>query len=258
MATNSKTLAVERWNRIREALKTERVVRVVDLCRRLGVSSATLRRDLEELEARGELYRVHGGAVAVDSRLDEPVFEDKAEMAAREKHRIAEAALRRIASGWTVYLDGGSTVLNLARELRTRKDVVVVTNSLRAAMELAGEGPRTILVGGELRRLSQTLVGPLTRYVLDALQFDIAFMGTMGISPDGTITTTEPAEAFTKEWVLGRAHQVVLLADRSKYGKVAFARAGHMKDLDVAITDRGLSAEWRRRLRTWSVQLVEV
>ncbi len=198
MRRNSSELPVERWDRIRVVLRESRAMRVAELQRRLGVSAATLRRDLRALEARGELRRVHGGVVSVESRLEEPLFDDKEGQAAREKTRIAEAALRRIRPGMTVYLDGGSTVLALARLLKTRTDLVVATNSLRAAVELAGQGPRLIMVGGELRRLSQTLVGPLSRPVLDMLQFDLAFMGTMGIGEDGTITTTEPAEAFTK------------------------------------------------------------
>ncbi len=255
MARNGQ-LPVERWERIRDALREARILRVGDLCRRLAISEATLRRDLRALEQRGELRRVHGGAVSVESRLEEPGFEDKAGRAAREKARIAAAALQHISGGMTVYLDGGSTVLALARALRARADIVVVTNSLRAAVELAGQGPRTMLIGGELRRLSQTLVGPLTRHVLDVLQMDIAFMGAMGIGADGEITTTDPAEAFTKEWVMRRSARVVLLVDRSKFGKVSFARAGHLRDVDVLITDGRLGPAWTRRIRAAGATLV--
>lgn len=256
--TRNGQLPAERWEQIREALREARILRVGELCRRVGASAATLRRDLRMLEERGELRRVHGGAVSVESRLEEPGFEDKAGRAAREKQCIAEAALRRIAAGMTVYLDGGSTVLALARALRSRSDIVVVTNSLRAAMELAGQGPRAILIGGELRRLSQTLVGTLTRHVLDVLQMDIAFMGAMGIGRDGEITTTDPAEAFTKEWVMRRSAQVVLLVDHTKFGKVSFARAGHLRDIDVLITDGRLPPEWVRRIRAAGATLVTV
>lgn len=255
MARNGQ-LPVERWERIRDVLREARILRVGDLCRRLAISEATLRRDLRVLEQRGELRRVHGGVVSVESRLEEPGFEDKAGRAAREKARIAAAALQHISGGMTVFLDGGSTVLALARALRARADIVVVTNSLRAAMELAGQGPRTMLIGGELRRLSQTLVGPLTRHVLDVLQMDIAFMGAMGIGADGEITTTDPAEAFTKEWVMRRSARVVLLVDRSKFGKVSFARAGHLRDVDVLITDGRLGPEWTRRIRAAGATLV--
>lgn len=258
MATHAPQLPAERWERIRDVVRDARAIRVGDLIRRLRVSPATLRRDLEALERRGEIRRVHGGAISLDHRMEEPLFDDKAGQAAREKERIAVAALRRIAPGMTLYLDGGSTVLALARALRARSDVVVVTNSVRAAMELAGQGPRTLVVGGELRRLSQTLVGPLTRPMLETLRLDVAFMGAMGIGDDGAITTSEPAEAFTKELVMSRSAEVVLLADRSKLGRVAFARAGTLADVDALITDRGVSAEWARRIRRAGVTLIEV
>jgi DeoR/GlpR family transcriptional regulator of sugar metabolism len=251
-------LAPARRDAIRRAARDERVVRVRDLCRRLGASAATVRRDLEELERSGDVRRVHGGAVSVESRLEEPMFDDKAGLAAREKNRIAAAARRHVRAGDTIYLDGGSTVLALARLLREQTNVTVVTNSLRAALELAGQGPRVIVVGGELRRLSQTMVGPLTRRVLDDLHVDKAFMGTIGLTADDGLTTTDPAEAFTKEHVLGRAREVFVLADGSKLGKVSFARAGDAGRIGRLITNRGAPAAERRRLAKRGVRIERV
>ena len=256
-AATEKALAAERLAQLHELVLARRVVRLQELCRLLGVSPATARRDLEALEKRGELRRVHGGAVSVESRLEEPLFDDKTSLAAREKQRIAAAALERIQPGETIYLDGGSTVLALARLLRDRTKVTVVTNSLRAASELAGAGPRLLLVGGELRRLSQTLVGPLTRSVLEELHVDRAFMGTMGFAEQG-LTTTDVGEAFTKELVMRRAREVVLLADSSKAGKVLFARAGRLEQVQVLITDKQLDADWGRTLARHGVKVIKV
>ncbi len=237
---DQKTLAPQRWNDLRSLIRESGVVRIDDICRRLQVSPATVRRDLDQLERDGAIRRVHGGAVSVESRLDEPLFDDKTSLAAREKRRIAEAALAYVEPGDTLYLDGGSTVLELARLLRERSNLTVVTNSLRAAHELAGRGPRLIVIGGELRRLSQTLVGPLTRLVLQELHLDKAFMGTIGFSLKEGLTTTDPSEAFTKGLVMGQARQVIVLADSSKAGKVSFANAGRWEDVHVLITDKSL------------------
>jgi DeoR/GlpR family transcriptional regulator of sugar metabolism len=251
-----KVLAAERQGRIRELVRARRVVRLQELCRELGVSMATARRDLEELEKHGDLRRVHGGAVSLDTRLDEPLFDDKTALAAREKQRIAAAALELIKPGETIYLDGGSTVLALARLLRDRTNLTVVTNSLRAAIELGGAGPRLILVGGELRRLSQTVVGPLTRSILEGLHVDRAFMGTMGFGAEG-LTTTDAGEAFTKELVMHRAREVVLLADSSKAGKILFAQAGRLELVHVLITDKKIDAEWAKTLAKHGVKIVK-
>jgi DeoR/GlpR family transcriptional regulator of sugar metabolism len=250
-------LAPQRQDALRTLVRERGVIRLDDLCRELKVSPATARRDLDQLERVGVIRRVHGGAVSVDSRLDEPLFDDKTSLAAKEKLRIAEAALAFVADGETIYLDGGSTVLGLARLLRERTNLTVVTNSLRAAHELAGHGPRLILIGGELRRLSQTMVGPLTRQVLQELHLDKAFMGTIGLSAAEGMTTTDPSEAFTKELVMRQARQVILLADSSKAGKVAFARAGGLDEVDVVITDAKLDKQFARELAEKKIKLVK-
>jgi DeoR family transcriptional regulator, fructose operon transcriptional repressor len=251
-----KDLAPQRWDNLRTLIRDSGVIRIEDLCRRLKVSAGTVRRDLDQLEASGAIRRVHGGAVSVESRLEEPLFADKTSLAAREKRRIAEAALTFIEAGDTIYLDGGSTVLELARLLRDRTNLTVVTNSLQAAHELAGRGPRLILVGGELRRLSQSLVGPLTRSLLRELHLDKAFMGTIGFALKEGLTTTDPSEAFTKEVVMGQSRQVIVLADSSKAGKVSFARAGHWDKVHMLITDRQLEKNFAKELSQLGIKLV--
>jgi len=234
------------------------VVSVVDLSQKLGVSEMTIRRDLDWLEERAIVRRVHGGAVSVESRLDEPMFADKTSLAAREKRRIAEAALKFVEPGDTIYLDGGSTVLELARLLRERTNLTVVTNSLHAAHELAGRGPRLILIGGELRRRSQTIVGPLTRLLLHELHLDKAFMGTIGFALKEGLTTTDPSEAFTKKLVMDQARQVFVLADSSKEAKVSFASAGNWAQIDLLVTDAKISKTFQRELSQKNIKIVRV
>jgi len=254
----SKQLAPQRWERLLRLVRDEQVVRVDELSETLGVSAATVRRDLAALEEQGEIRRVHGGAVSLPNRLDEPLFDDKTSIAAREKHAIAQAALQYIEPGDTIYLDGGSTVLELARLLRDRTDITVLTHSLRAAHELAAHGPKVILVGGELRRRSQTFVGPLTRLMLTGLHVDKAFMGTIGLTLDEGLTTTDTNEAYTKELVMQCAEEVICLVDSSKAGKVAFARAGRLEDVDRLISDAKLDGRFAQGLRKFGIDVVRV
>jgi DeoR/GlpR family transcriptional regulator of sugar metabolism len=249
-------LVPERRERLRQILRAEHIVRVERLIRQLGVSAATVRRDLDDLERAGEVRRVHGGAVSFESRLEEPLFDDKTSVAAKEKQRIAEAALKYIQPNDTIFLDGGSTVLALARLVRDRTQLTVVTNSLRAAIELAGRGPRLILIGGDLRRLSQTLVGPLTRLILRELHLDKAFMGTIGLSLEEGLTTTDPSEAYTKELVMEQAREVILLADSSKTRKVSFIRSGDLERVKVLITDHLLDRQFATRLRKRGIAVI--
>jgi DeoR family transcriptional regulator, fructose operon transcriptional repressor len=251
-----KDLAHQRHDNIRELIRGKGVMRIEEICRQLRVSPATVRRDLDQLEKAGTIRRVHGGAVSVESRLEEPLFDDKASIAAREKNRIAQAALQFVEPGDTIYLDGGSTVLEFAQLLHDRTNLTVVTNSLRAAHELAGRGPRLILIGGELRRLSQTMVGPLTRCLLQEMHVDKAFMGTIGLALKEGLTTTDPSEAYTKELVMSRARQVILLADSGKAGKVAFARAGHLEKIHVFVTDQALDKTFAKELIKKGIKVV--
>ena len=253
---NRRDLAPKRLDHLRQLIRQHQIMRLDELCRHLKVSAATVRRDLDELESLGEIRRVHGGAVSVESRLEEPLFDDKTSIAAKEKHRIARAALKYIEPNDTIYLDGGSTVLELARLLKDRTNFTVLTNSLRAATELAARGPRLLMIGGEFRRLSQTLVGPLTRHVLSELHVDKAFMGTIGLSLDEGLTTTDPSEAYTKELVMHHAREVFLLADSSKIHKISFTRSGRLENIRVLITDAMIDRAFAKNLRKKGIELV--
>ena len=241
--SNVVAFAPERRERVKQIVKSRHAVRVEELKAELGVSTATIRRDLHELEEEGEIRRVHGGAVSVDIRPIEARFEAKVATHPEAKQRIAERAVAMIEPDSKIYLDAGSTCLELARLLAPRTDITIVTNSLPAMVELAGQGPRLIVIGGELRSLSQALVGPLSTKVLDELYLDHAFVGTFSLSLDAGLTTTDPAEAFTKEYVLTRTREAVLLVDGSKIGTRSFAQAGRLDQIDVVITDAELGEE---------------
>lgn len=257
-SSDSRDLAPARLERLLELLRTRRFARVHDLCRELQASAATVRRDLLTLDRKGQIHRVHGGAMLIGGRLDEPRFDDKTEVAAPEKQRIAEAARAFVSPNDTVYLDGGSTVLALAHLLANAPDVTIVTNSLRVATALAGRGPRTIVIGGELRRRSQTFVGSLTRHQLELLHVDKAFVGTIGLTLESGLTTTDPREAHTKELVIRNAGRVILLADHTKVGKVSFVTFGRLSDIDVLVTTAGIPKTTLQGLRKQDVEIITV
>lgn len=254
--TKTTDLAAARLEKISQIVRARRIVRVDDLANDLDVSPATIRRDLVQLEKSGHMRRVHGGAVSSDSRLEEQLFDDKTSIAAKEKRDIAEAALKFIEPGDSVFLDGGSTVLALAGMLQDSPDITVVTNSLRIASTFSGHGPRTILIGGELRRLSQTFVGSLTRPILDQIHVDSAFLGTIALSTREGLTTTDPREALTKEAVMKHARQRILLADSSKIDKVSFVKFAAIEDIDILITDKKATKKQLNDIRKRGVKVV--
>lgn len=252
---NRKLLTPEREALILDALGNG-VRTISELAAALQVSEATVRRDLRSLEQRGALQRVHGGAVRVDEgEKREPLFHEKTTLRAAEKERIAEAALGLIEDGDSVYLDGGSTVLALARKLGARRELTVVTNSLMAAAELMESGHRLILLGGEFRPLSRTLVGPLTSLIGESLHIGKAFFGTIGLTASG-VSTTDPGEAFTKKLILGRAERAILLADSGKFGRPSLVEAGKLDDFDTIVSDSGAPAEFLKMLKKHKIELI--
>ena len=252
----SHDLAARRRQRLGQIVDARRAVRLEELSTTLGVSQATIRRDLDALAATGRLRRVHGGAVAVDERLDEPQFDAKAVAAAAEKLRIAERTVELLEQDETVYLDSGSTVLGVARLLHGWTRLTVVTNSLPAAAELAGRGPRLIVIGGELRATSRALVGPLTRLLLDELRVDRALMGTFALSLEDGLTTTDPSEAYTKELVMRRAREVILLADSTMMGTRSFVSAGYLDRVHTIVTDAGIDERLVRSLKRRGIRVI--
>lgn len=252
---NRKLLSPEREALILDALGNG-VRTIAELAAVLAVSEATVRRDLRTLEQRGALRRVHGGAVKIDEREKrEPLFHEKASLRAEEKERIAASALELIEDGDSIYLDGGSTVLALARKLGARRELTVVTNSLMAAAELMESGHRLILLGGEFRPLSRTLVGTLTSPIGEALHIGKAFFGTIGLTASG-VSTTDPGEAYTKKLILGRAERAILLADSGKFGRASLIEAGKLGDFDTVVTDSGLFPEFQKMLKKHKIELI--
>ena len=250
-------LAPHRRQRILSIVESRRAARLEELSTALGVSQATVRRDLDELAAEGKVRRVHGGVVAIVERPNEPHFDVKAVEASAEKERIAARAVELLSPDDTVYLDSGSTVLAAARLLRGWESLTVVTNSLPAAMELAGRGPRLIVVGGEFRERSRALVGPLTHPLLESINVDRALIGTYALSLEDGMTTTDPAEAFTKELALGRAREVILLADSRKMGTRSLVRAGRLDQVDILVTDDRIDADTVRDLEGRGIKVIK-
>jgi DeoR/GlpR family transcriptional regulator of sugar metabolism len=250
-----KLLTAEREQCVLELLRQRNVMSVAEIGEEIGVSPATVRRDLQSMHERKLLQRVRGGATLRPLNRAEPVFQNKQSQNTEAKQRIAEAALELIEDHDRIYLDGGSTVLMLARLLDQREDLTVVTNSLMAAAELMTSPHRLVLVGGEFRRLSRTLVGPLTAPIIDGIHVDKAFMGTIGFTLNEGMTTTDANEAFTKECVMKHANQVILLADSSKLGVPSFARSGGADNVDALITE-AIDIEMKKDLEALGIEVI--
>lgn len=230
---------------------------VVELCQRFQVSPDTIRRDLDLLSRRGLLSRTHGGAVAA-----EPLVGADAPFAARlnahreAKVRIARAAVRLIASGETLIVNGGSTTLAFARELGNVGELTVVTNNLSLPSVLAPGAVRDLyLLGGQVRNESQVTLGPVAFAGTGSIHADTAVIGVGGVSPAG-LSTTLLAEASMIAAMIAASRRALVLADASKFDHNAFAHIAPLGPKQTLVTDISPPSELTQALADAGVDVI--
>ncbi len=229
--------AQERQQEILAILENRKRLRVSELERELKVSPATLRRDLLQLEQAGKLLRTHGGLLHPEFLGGEPAFSRKVRAAVEAKRQIAAAAAELIPPGATVFVDAGTSTLELGRLLLRRGDLVLYTNSAPLLQERAGPKAQLVCIGGELREVSRALVGGFALGWMRQLRFDFAAVGASGLHRDDGASTTELGEAAVKREAVSRAETTLLLADASKWGQTAAVAFAAWDDFDHWFTD---------------------
>lgn len=228
----------ERLSLILEELSAKGSVGVAELAGALHVSTASIRRDLQLLERQRLLSRTHGGAVAGSMTYELPL-RYRGGRHREAKQRIAlVAAARADDHVLTVGLTGGTTTTEVARQLADRPGLTIVTNALNIAAELAVRpNLKLVVTGGTARSESYELVGPQAEVVLTTMNLDLAFVGVDGLTAAGGLTTYHDVEAHTNRILIERARHVIVVADGSKIGRLAFARICEVGDVDELITD---------------------
>ncbi|MGH2749027.1 MAG: DeoR/GlpR family DNA-binding transcription regulator [Actinomycetota bacterium] len=233
----------ERRHSIAELVRRDGRGDAAELAARFRVTQETVRRDLIDLEQRGVLRRVHGGAIPVERFRLEPAVAEKAGLMAEEKRRIAAAALEYIPRGGSILLDAGTTTGALAAMIPSDRDLTVVTNSLPNAMTVAARPSlNLLLVGGRVRGRTLADVDDWALRSLSDLSVDVAFIAANGVSVERGLSTPDLSEAAVKRAMVATGRRVVLLADHTKVGDQHFARFAEITDVDIFVTDRGLSA----------------
>ena len=241
------SLRVSRFAQIQQMLADEDAVTIGELTERLGVSEATVRRDLDALQRAGVVQRTHGGAVP--SAVRELPYPSRSSREVAEKRAIARAAVQEVREGQTLFVGGGSTTLHLAAQLVDR-DVTVVTNSIPVASELArGRVGHVIVIGGALRVPEQSMVGPRAVEAITAYRASTAFLGVPALDCEHGFTADGDAEAATDLAFMEMAQRTVVLADHTKLGRVATTHVVPLDGIDVVVTDSGASGDQVAALR---------
>jgi DeoR/GlpR family transcriptional regulator of sugar metabolism len=254
-------LARQRQERILDHLRRHGGVRVSELVQLLDVSDMTIRRDIETLARRGLLERVHGGATALGGRSsEEPGFAAKSALAREQKIAIARAAAQLVGDRESVAISAGTTTLAVARELLSRTDLTVVTNSPPVAdlMHDTARPDRTVVLVGGVRTPSNALVGPVAVAALRTLHVDTLLLGVHGVTEHAGLTTPNLLEGETSRALVESARRVIVTADHTKWGVVGLSTIAALDRVDVLVTDSGISADARRVLTMVVGELVVV
>jgi DeoR/GlpR family transcriptional regulator of sugar metabolism len=240
---------------ILECLRQNGQAQVKELVEQLGVSEMTIRRDLELLAGEGHLVRTYGGAAATTPIREQP-YAAKAVEHTAEKERIARYAASLVNEGDVVLLDAGSTTAAIARALRGRGPLTVVTCDLKIAVDLCDEPDiRVLVTGGTAMAQGYNLVGPLAEQTLRGLTVDLAFLGTSSVDVEFGITTPTLEKVPVKQAMIRAARRSILVADATKFDRRSSFQICSLSALSLAISDRCLPPDVADAVRKGGVLL---
>jgi len=249
-------LAADRRLKILERVAEGMSIQVADLARDYGCSEMTIRRDIQRLERDGFLRRTYGGATAHLTRSLDVAFNARALANAREKRLIALEATRRIDDALMLFVGIGTTAEQFARYLPARSEVTVVTGSLPIASLLGTRLSRAVVLGGSVRRDELSCVGPSARATLERYRFDLAVLGTAGLTARWGLTDINDDEAEVHRIAVERSARLMVIADGSKLGLVASSMVAPASSIHILVTDLSAPEGELEALRALGMEIV--
>jgi len=250
-------LREQRKEKIADYLRRNTKASVDELRTQFDMSGATVRRYLEELSREGKIQRVRGGAALTDGSKTEPPIVQRGFAQSREKQLIARRAAELVEDGQTVFLGSGSTVLEVARQLRGRSNITVITNSLPVINLLAdSDAIRVIATGGLLRNEELSLIGHLLEVCLAELRADNVIIGIQGIDPVHGLTNEYLPETVSDRAILGFARHVIVVADHTKFGRTKPSFVAELSAVKTIVTDPAADPVMLAELRSRGIRVL--
>jgi DeoR family transcriptional regulator, aga operon transcriptional repressor len=248
---------LERQKQILSLLSQQGRLRVAEIVTQFSISEATARRDLETLASQGKAQRVHGGVIAVEQAPPEsPILEREREQS-DEKILIGQAAAGLVGNNETIFLGSGTTVLEIARNLRDHIHLTVITNSLPVINILAGIKEITVIsLGGMLRESELSFIGHITEQALLEVRADKVFMGTRGVSLEHGLTNDYLQETLTDRAILKSGREVIIVADHTKINRVSTVLLAPLGSMHTFVTDSKADKKFVQALKRQGIQVV--
>lgn len=239
MSEQKQLLSAERRAAIMSMLDRNGSVQVADLSELLNTSKVTIRSDLDALDRAGRLRRTHGGAVSLSRRVTVSLQDRRVNVNADAKRRIGSLAATLVPDGASIYVDSGTTALELVRSLEVRNDITIVTTDLTVADFVDRTLPRAdvILLGGMLRKAHRYTAGPIARHALEGLRPDISFVCPTGYAPGVGLMTNYLEMGEMKRLAMHRSPKTCVLFDASKIGAPCLVKFGELSEADVVVMD---------------------
>lgn len=250
-------LAIERRNAILEKLQAERRVVVSELSALYEVSEETIRRDLEKLENEGYVIKSYGGAVLNENaNLDLP-FNIRKNKNVIGKQKIADIISQTIHDGDYIFLDASSTAVAIAKTIKNKKGLTIITNSLEIAIELLDMPDcKVISTGGEIVSTAFGLVGHVTDKTIRSYYVDKAIISSKGFDLEKGFTDSDERHANNKKSMLESARVKILAIDSSKFDRVSFAKIGDLRDVTMIVTDAKPEDKWLKKFKEYNVECI--
>ncbi|WP_370674230.1 DeoR/GlpR family DNA-binding transcription regulator [Pleomorphomonas sp. PLEO] len=250
-------LTSERKALIQQVLRQEGRLVAKEFSQKLGLSEDTIRRDLRELAGEGLLQRVHGGALPASPAIAD--FGSREQLGSSVKAKLGQAAAQMIQPGQIVFVDGGTTNVQLARHLPCDLKAIIVTHSPSIAVELVRHPSVEVeLIGGRLFKHSIVAVGTTSAEAISRIRADLFFMGATGVHPDTGITTGDREEAAIKRLIARQSAETIVLATPDKLGAASPYQIMPLTDVGTLVTVSGLADELLLPLKSSGVALLEV
>jgi len=252
-------MAEERRTQILLILRNTGRVRVNELASQFNTSAVTIRNDLNELSQRGLVQRSHGGAMLPDSIMRESPLQERLKAHAEEKRRIGAMAATMIHDGETIILDSGTTTLEIARQIKKKRGLHIITNGVNIAVELMdARDSEVFIVGGTVRGESASISGRFTEEMFDQFSADKLFLSGAGCDLDFGVSGANLEETMVNRAMLRIAREIILVADASKFSKRSMSRIVPFSEIDTVISDKGLGEEIQSKLRSSGCNLILV
>ena len=248
-------LAIERRNQILALLQKESRVVVADLAKAFQVTEETIRRDLEKLEREGFAKKAYGGAIINESfHMDLP-YTVRKKANVRNKQDIAELVGNLVQDGDHIMLDASSTAVYIAKRLKNKKNLTLITNSVEILLELSDvAGWKVLSTGGVMKEGSLSLVGHQAERMISSFHVDKTIISCKGVDLDKGMTDSNEMEAHIKKLMLDSANMRILAADSSKFDKISFTKIDELSGINLVVTDIEPDPKWRRAFHSMNME----